>query len=239
MDLIHLTHFCSNTNLLWNNWTWQPVTMKRVQGLMGSCVMCAIQIHQSAGEKENEEGERQKEREIKKRRERTSGPWRRCQLRAWVGLAPGWIAVSPSARFSSLKAWHCQRGKKHHFIILCHSHPLFPCQTCHMSPSQGVLPAYRVWQGHSYTAPNHTLSPAGRILLWRHRAVMDCQGEGSDFRRVTPQTARESREDRGCNRSSGVKVRMMIMWPRVQTRHWKWITPNGPCIPVHILYYAS
>ncbi len=217
--------------------------MRRVQGLMGSCVMCAIQIHQSAG-RQNEEEERQEEREReikKKRREASSGPWRRCQLWAWVGLAPGWIAVSPSARFSSLKAWHCQRGKKHHFIILCHSHPLFACQTCHMSPSQGVLPAYRVWQGHSHTAPNHTPSPAGRILLWRHRAVMDCQGEGSDFRRVAPQTARE---DRGRNRWEGMELgskgeAVMIMWPRVQTRHWRWITPNGPCIPIHILYYAS
>lgn len=98
--------------------------MRRVQGLMGSWVMCAIQIHQSVGETERKK-KTERERDIK-RGEGTSGPWRRCQLRARVGLAPGCIVVSPSARFSSLKAWHCQRGKNT-ILSFCAIHTLsFP-----------------------------------------------------------------------------------------------------------------
>lgn len=41
--------------------------MRKVQGLMGSCVMCAIQIHQSAGrQRTKKKKDRKREREIKK-----------------------------------------------------------------------------------------------------------------------------------------------------------------------------
>lgn len=209
--------------------------MKRVLGLMGSWVMCAIQIHQSVEETDRKKKER--EREIYKKEE--SWNLRTLKEMSVQGLSRScaWLnSGQPLCTLLFPESMTLPKGEKHHFIILCHSHPLFPCQTCHMSPSQGVLPAYRVWQGHSHTAPNHTLSPAGRILLWRHRAVMDCQGEGSDFHRVAPQIAREYKEDRECNKwewvvpeSKGEAV--MIMWPKEQffSQHymlWHHITFN-------------
>lgn len=87
-----------------------------------------------------------------------------------------WVSDSPHA---SLKAWHCQRGKNtilSFSAIRTHS----PCQTCHMSPSQVVLLAYRVWQGYSHTASNQTPSPAEKKSICHPRTVTGCQTEGID-----------------------------------------------------------
>lgn len=66
-----------------------------------------------------------------------------------------WVSDGPHA---CLKAWHCQR-EKNSILSFSAIRTLSPCQTCHMSPSQVVLLAYRVWQGYSHTAPNQTPSP--------------------------------------------------------------------------------
>ncbi len=89
-----------------------------------------------------------------------------------------WVSDGPHA---CLKAWHCRRGKN---TILSFSaiRTLSPCQTCHMSPSQVVLLAYRVWQGYSHTAPNQTPSPAEKNH--HHSAVTGCQAEGTNLHRA-------------------------------------------------------
>lgn len=91
-----------------------------------------------------------------------------------------WVSDGPHA---CLKAWHCRRGKN---TILSFSaiRTLSPCQTCHMSPSQVVLLAYRVWQGYSHTAPNQTPSPAEKKKSHHHSAVTGCQAEGTNLHRA-------------------------------------------------------
>lgn len=91
-----------------------------------------------------------------------------------------WVSDGPHA---CPKAWHCRREKN---TILSFSaiRTLSPCQTCHMSPSQVVLLAYRVWQGYSHTAPNQTPSPLEKKKNQHHSTVTGCQAEGTNLHRV-------------------------------------------------------
>lgn len=203
--------------------------MRRVQGLMGSWVMCAIQIHQSVGETERKK-KTERERDIK-RGEGTSGPWRRCQLRARVGLAPGCIVVSPSARFSSLKAWHCQRGKNT-ILSFCAIHTLsFPVKHAicpHLRVSCRLIECDRAIL---------TLLPITLCL----RRVESClaapcsdglSGRGQWLPQGRTPDSHESKEDRGHKRwervvSESKGEAVMIIWRKEQTLHFRWITPKG------------
>lgn len=116
---------------------WYPIMFPHIDKLteqLWAARACSVRIGQAQGrEAQDLEGD----------------VTRRPESAAWVSDGP----------HACLKAWHCRRGKN---TILSFSaiRTLSPCQTCHMSPSQVVLLAYRVWQGYSHTAPNQTPSPA-------------------------------------------------------------------------------
>lgn len=75
-------------------------------------------------------------------------------------------------------------GGKNTILSFSAIRTLSPCQTCHMSPSQVVLLAYRVWQGYSHTAPNQTPSPAEKKKNHHHSTVTGCQAEGTNLHRA-------------------------------------------------------
>lgn len=140
---------------------WYPIMFPHIDKLteqLWAARACSVRIGQAQGrEAQDLEGD----------------VTRRPESAAWVSDGP----------HACLKAWHCRRGKN---TILSFSaiRTLSPCQTCHMSPSQVVLLAYRVWQGYSHTAPNQTPSPAEKKKNHHHSTVTGCQAEGTNLHRA-------------------------------------------------------